>query len=63
MPKVTRSSEEIEEVKDQILDEALSILVMDGYDGLSMNRLGAGMNMTAANLYNYYGNKNELLIA
>lgn len=63
MPKVTRSNEEIEVVKEQILDEALTILEADGYEGLSMNRLGARMNMTAANLYNYYGNKNELLIA
>ncbi len=63
MPKITRSEEEIEQVKEQILDNALSILESDGYEGLSMNRIGASMNMTAANLYNYYGSKNELLIS
>jgi len=63
MPKATRSVEEIAEVRERILDSALDILAKDGYDNLSMGRLGSRMNMTAANLYNYYGNKDEVLIA
>jgi AcrR family transcriptional regulator len=63
MPKATRSIEEIAEVRERILDSALDILAKDGYDNLSMGRLGSRMNMTAANLYNYYGNKDEVLIA
>lgn len=63
MPKITRSNEEIGKVKDQIIEGALEILSTEGYDSLSMSKLGARMDMTAANLYNYYKNKNELLIA
>ena len=63
MPKATRSVEEIAEVRERILDSALDILAKNGYDNLSMGRLGSRMNMTAANLYNYYGNKDEVLIA
>ncbi|MBN1532775.1 MAG: TetR/AcrR family transcriptional regulator [Spirochaetes bacterium] len=63
MPKITRSDEEIEQIREQILDCALAILETDGFEGLSMNRIGSRMSMTAANLYNYYGSKNELLIA
>ncbi len=63
MPKQSRSLKEIEEVKEKILDKALNILVEDGFENLSMHRLGARLKMTAANLYNYYGGKDELLIA
>jgi AcrR family transcriptional regulator len=63
MPKVTRSSDEVDAVRERILDCALKILVKNGYESLSMAKLGSKMNMTAANIYNYYINKDELLIA
>lgn len=62
MPKITRSDEEVEAVRDNILDVAFKILVKNGYEGLSMSKIGAKMKMTAANIYNYYANKDELLI-
>lgn len=63
MPKATRSAEEIDAVKEKILNCAFEILVKNGFERLSMARIGAKMKMTAANLYNYYSNKDELLIA
>ncbi|HOT46581.1 MAG TPA: TetR/AcrR family transcriptional regulator [Spirochaetota bacterium] len=63
MPKATRSVEEVEEVREKILDRALELLVKEGFESLSMGKLGAKMKMTGANLYNYYANKDELLIA
>ena len=63
MPKATRSIDEVEKVKEVIIECALDILSTEGYENLSMSKIGAMMNMTAANLYNYYKNKNELLIA
>lgn len=63
MPKSTRSNEEIDKVREQILDGALDILSTEGYESLSMSKVGQRMDMTAANLYNYYDNKNELFIA
>jgi len=63
MPKVTRSSDEVDAVRERILNCALKILVKNGYESLSMAKLGSKMNMTAANIYNYYTNKDELLIA
>jgi AcrR family transcriptional regulator len=63
MPKVTRSVEEVDAVREQILFCALKILVKHGYESLSMSKIGHKMKMTAANLYNYYANKDELLIA
>jgi AcrR family transcriptional regulator len=63
MPKKTRSSAEVDAVREKILACAFEILVKNGYEGLSMAKVGARMKMTAANLYNYYANKDELLIA
>jgi AcrR family transcriptional regulator len=63
MPKKTRSVGEIDAVRERILDCALKILVKNGYESLSMAKLGSKINMTAANIYNYYTNKDELLIA
>ena len=55
--------EEVDKVRERILDCALKILVKNGYENLSMAKLGAKMNMTAANIYNYYSSKDALLIA
>jgi AcrR family transcriptional regulator len=63
MPKITRSVEEVDAVRERILDCALKILVKNGYESLSMAKLGSKMNMTAANIYNYYASKDALLIA
>ena len=63
MPKITRSVEEVDAVRERILDCALKILVKNGYESLSMAKLGSKMNMTAANIYNYYSSKDELLIS
>ncbi|MDI6741539.1 MAG: TetR/AcrR family transcriptional regulator [Smithella sp.] len=63
MSKTTRSEKEIEKVKSGILEEALIILKDEGFDNLSMYKLGKRTGMTAANLYNYFKNKDQLIIA
>ena len=63
MPKVTRSLKEVDAVRERILVCALKILEKHGYENLSMSKIGHKMKMTAANIYNYYTNKDELLIA
>jgi AcrR family transcriptional regulator len=63
MPKATRTSQEVDVVRDKILNCAIDILAKRGYESLSMSKIGHKMKMTAANLYNYYGSKDELLIA
>jgi len=60
MARPTRSQEEIALIKSNILENALSILVNEGYGSLSMGKLGRKIGMTTANLYNYYKNKDEL---
>ncbi len=49
--------------KEQIIDIAAEIIMEDGYQNLSMRKIGSKIGMTAANIYNYYSNKDELNIA
>ncbi len=60
MPRPARPEKEVYQVKEKILKEALTILIDEGYDNLSMGKIGKHMGMTAANIYNYYQNKDEL---
>ncbi len=60
MARPARSKEEVALIKSSILENALSILVNEGFENLSMGKIGKQMGMTTANLYNYYKNKDEL---
>lgn len=63
MPKQSRSDEEISKVREDIVRGALAVIVEEGLESLSMSRLGRQMNMTGANIYNYFQNRDSLLIA
>ena len=62
MPKVSRTPEEVLLVREKILTEAIHYIAQEGWPGLSMRKLAAKTGMTAANIYNYYGNKDELYL-
>ncbi|MCK5680918.1 helix-turn-helix transcriptional regulator, partial [bacterium] len=62
MPKAPRTPEEVELVRQAILDAALKIIVEDGYKGFSMRKLGRSMGMTAKTVYNYFINKDEIYL-
>jgi AcrR family transcriptional regulator len=60
--KVARSTEELEQVRKKILNEALSIITSQGFDALTVRRLASRSGMTAPNLYNYFSNKDEIYL-
>ncbi len=62
MPKAPRTPEEVEAAKQRILEKALDIITEHGYEGLSMRRLGRRLGMTAATVYNYFQNKEEIYL-
>jgi AcrR family transcriptional regulator len=62
MPKAARTAEEVEAAKQRILEKALDIIIERGYEGLSMRRLGRHLGMTAATVYNYFQNKEEIYL-
>lgn len=63
MPKAPRKATEVEAVKNEILDQAVEIMFEDGIEGLSMRKLASAMGMTAANIYNYFKDKDEICLA
>ena len=63
MPKVPRNDQEINEFKDRILDVTAAIIREDGFNNLSMRKIGACMNMAAASLYYYFTSKDEIYLA
>lgn len=62
MPRHTRNPEEIEKTRTNILNAALAILFEEGFEDLSMRKLGRKLGMTAPNIYNYYSGKDELYL-
>ncbi len=63
MPKPARKAEVVQETRDRILDEALNIILEEGFSNFSMRKLASRIGMTAANIYNYYTNKDELYLS
>ncbi|MEU1206280.1 TetR/AcrR family transcriptional regulator C-terminal domain-containing protein [Nocardia sp. NPDC005825] len=47
--------------REQIVTEALALLDTEGYDSLSMRRLGSRLNAGATSLYTHVTNKDEIL--
>ncbi|MFD5174598.1 TetR/AcrR family transcriptional regulator [Nocardia sp. NPDC058379] len=47
--------------RDQIVDEAIALLDEEGFDALSMRKLGARLGAGATSLYTHVANKDELL--
>jgi AcrR family transcriptional regulator len=60
MPKAGRTQEKINHTKDRILDAALRLIIEEGFDKLSMRKIASRLNITAANIYNYYSGKDEI---
>ncbi len=62
MPKAQRSPEEIQLVRDDIMNKALELIVTDGYDGFSMRKLADRLGIAAKTIYNYFQNQDELYL-
>lgn len=63
MARKPRTEEEIELVKQNILDKSLELINEDGYNSFTMRKLAKKLNMTATPIYQYYNNKDELYLA
>lgn len=60
MPKAPMSPEEVEEMRERILDTALDIIIDQGFGHLSIRKIASKIGVTATTIYNYYKNKDEL---
>jgi AcrR family transcriptional regulator len=62
MPPRRRSDSEIEAVRERMLDEALTLFAIAGWEGFSMRKLGARLNIAAKTLYNYFDSQDGLYL-
>ena len=63
MPKPALTMAEIQMMQEQIMDQTAAVLATTGAAQLSMRVIAGHTGMTAANLYNYFGSKEELFLA
>lgn len=54
------TADEVEKIRDRILDTALEIIIEEGFNNLSVRKIASRINVTATTIYNYYTNKDEL---
>ena len=62
MPRTARNKDEIDEVRDMILDHALGIICNKGYESLTMRELGQSLGCSAKTIYNYYSSKEDIYL-
>lgn len=60
--KAARSIDELEQVREKILDAALHIIINEGFEAFTMRKLASRIGMSAPNIYNYFSSKDELYI-
>jgi AcrR family transcriptional regulator len=60
MPKAPMTKEEVENTRGRILDTALSIIIEEGFNNLSVRKIASRLGVTATTIYNYYTNKDEI---
>ncbi len=63
MPRKAHTTEKVESIKTNILETAADMILNQGYDNFSMRKLAKKLGMTAANIYNYFQNKDEIYLA
>ena len=62
MTKPPRPLHEVEEVKETILENALGIIIDEGYTHMTMRKIASKSDMSATNIYNYFSNKDEIYL-
>jgi AcrR family transcriptional regulator len=62
MPRAARSLEEVEEVKEKIIEHAIELMAKHGFQGFSMTKLAAPLGIAAKTIYNYFQCKDELYL-
>lgn len=63
MVELTRKQREMEQRTLEILRVARPILISEGFQGLSMDRVAAQMEYAKGTIYNHFPNKEEIVLA
>ncbi|MFC3885711.1 TetR/AcrR family transcriptional regulator [Bacillus songklensis] len=57
-----RRIKEIEEMKQEIIKAAVRLFLAEGYPNVSMRKIAREIDYSATTIYNYFANKEEILI-
>lgn len=60
---LTRKQREIQDREERILDVASSMIVEDGYHGLSMDRIAEALEYSKGTIYQHFSCKEDILMA
>jgi len=60
MPRISRTSQQVEAFRQEILDVALHLIIEHGFSELSMRKIALRLGVTATTIYNYYASRDEL---
>jgi AcrR family transcriptional regulator len=62
MARQTRSPEVIKKIKNDIIEEAMKLILKTGFNNMSMRKLADRVGMSATNIYYYYSSKDEIYL-
>lgn len=62
MARKARSPEVVEKMKDNIINEAMKLIIEEGFHQMSLRKLADRVGMSATNIYYYYSNKDEIYL-
>jgi len=60
MPRTSRTSEQVDVFRQEIIDAALHLIIKHGFPELSMRKIASRLGVTATTIYNYYASRDEL---
>jgi AcrR family transcriptional regulator len=60
MTRISRTPQQVEAFRQEILDAALHLIIKYGFSELSMRKIASRLGVTATTIYNYYASRDEL---
>jgi AcrR family transcriptional regulator len=60
MPRISRTPQQVDAFRQEILDAALHLIIEHGFAKLSMRKIASRLGVTATTIYNYYASRDEL---
>jgi AcrR family transcriptional regulator len=60
MPRISRTPQQVDAFRQEILDAALHLIIKNGFPEMSMRKIASQLGVTATTLYNYYASRDEL---
>jgi AcrR family transcriptional regulator len=60
MPRISRTPEQVDVFRQEILAAALHLIIEHGFSELSMRKIASRLGVSATTIYNYYASREEL---